>query len=62
MFLCLTLQWGLGFLAEEGTLGEVLGGIVKSLQWGLGFLAEEGAAEVRMPVRTRTCFNGASAF
>ena len=39
------LQWGLGFLAEEGpdNLGDQ-GCSYAKLQWGLGFLAEEGAA------------------
>ena len=37
------LQWGLGFLAEEGeAVQALLDGLAEQLQWGLGFLAEEG--------------------
>ncbi len=36
------LQWGLGFLAEEGMTRRLAVTRTCWLQWGLGFLAEEG--------------------
>ena len=36
------LQWGLGFLAEEGNTFNPVVRTGERLQWGLGFLAEEG--------------------
>jgi hypothetical protein len=58
----LWLQWGLGFLAEEGWTSEEVWRKANPLQWGLGFLAEEGGGH-RSPLRGLDCrFNGASAF
>ena len=36
-----SLQWGLGFLAEEGYEEELRKAGGTTLQWGLGFLAEK---------------------
>ncbi len=54
------LQWGLGFLAEEGHSWGLVLQLLEKLQWGLGFLAEEGSRLVTslLPSGCRDVFEG----